>query len=290
MNTTKYLIAKYIPDLNRMEPRNVGIVVWSPEGIEARFLAEKPNNPGELDGRSIPSFVTSPSAYRQWIQFWRSELAKAEIESAKSGVRVSRSSLDFLTALESWNQGNFVLAEGGVLLDAIDADDLPTLTEHLFRTLVDTGGADEPRDPTLDELCNRLIEETRLSSDPHFISRYSLSCEVATNTIEKFEFSHAYANGTLQRLYQRVPLSKRKSQLRKTVHDSAWMLEKVIRKELVTRDQSGVLVYVTDEQRADTVVDEAIRVLGSVTRVLNLHDYARVRSEFAELAFLAPAH
>ena len=85
-------------------------------------------------------------------------------------------------------------------------------------------------------------------------------------------------------------LAGRKSQLRKTVHDSAWMLEKVIRKELVTRDQSGVLVYVTDEQRADTVVDEAIRVLGSVTRVLNLYDYARVRSEFAELAFLAPAH
>ena len=39
MNTPKYLIAKYIPDLNRMEPRNIGIVVWSPEGIEARFLA-----------------------------------------------------------------------------------------------------------------------------------------------------------------------------------------------------------------------------------------------------------
>ena len=94
----------------------------------------------------------------------------------------------------------------------MDADDLPRLTEHLFRTLVDTSAADEPRDPSLDELCNRVIEETRLSSDPHFISRYAVSCEVAPDTIEKFEFSHAYANGTLQRLYQRVPLSKRKTQ------------------------------------------------------------------------------
>lgn len=54
------------------------------------------------------------------------------------------------------------------------------------------------------------------------------------------------------------------------------MLEKVIQKKLVTREQSGVLVYVTDEQRADSVVDEAIRVLGSVTRVLNLRDWSRM--------------
>ena len=39
MNKTQYLLAKYIPDMHRFEPRNIGVIVWSPDGIEARFLA-----------------------------------------------------------------------------------------------------------------------------------------------------------------------------------------------------------------------------------------------------------
>ena len=53
--------------------------------------------------------------------------------------------------------------------------------------------------------------------------------------------------------------------VRKTVHDSAWMLEKVIQNRLVTREQSGVLVFVTDGQQAEPAIDEALRVLSSVT-------------------------
>jgi hypothetical protein len=46
MNTAKYFLAKYIPDMHRFEPRNIGVVIWSPSGIEARFLAENLNRRG----------------------------------------------------------------------------------------------------------------------------------------------------------------------------------------------------------------------------------------------------
>jgi len=282
MRTPKYLVAKYIPDLERMEPRNIGVVVWSPEGIEARFAAEKPDNPGEIDGRSIPSFVTSSNAYRQWIQFWRAELEKAEIEAA-DGTTVPHGSPDFLSGLQSWNRGSFVLAEGGMLLDPVHADDLTGLALHLYDWLVEASGTDEPRDPTLDELCDKVLEETRLADDPHFVSRYEITCQVAADTTERFEFSHAYHNGTLWRVYQRVPLSKRKTLLRKTVHDSAWMLEKVAEANIISREHSAALVYVTDEQRSESAISEALQVLASVSRVLNLDDYGAVRNEFASL-------
>ena len=42
MNTTKYLFAKYIADLHCFEPRNIGVIVWSPTSMEARFLALLP--------------------------------------------------------------------------------------------------------------------------------------------------------------------------------------------------------------------------------------------------------
>ena len=61
MSTPRYLIAKYIPDLQRVEPQNIGVIVWAPGVAAARFAAEKADRPGEVDGRSIPSFVTCPS-------------------------------------------------------------------------------------------------------------------------------------------------------------------------------------------------------------------------------------
>ena len=288
MNPPKYLIAKYIPDLARMEPRNVGIIVWSPDGVEARFLAEKISQPGLIDGRSIPSFVESANAFRQWIEFWRAELQKPEVETV-DGHRVPQSSPEFLAALQSWNRGNFVLAEAGFLLDPVQADDLTDLADHLFQTLVDSPASDDVRDPTLDEICDRLIGETNLSQDPHFVSRYPVECSIATNTTETFEFSHAYRNGTLQRLYQRVPFPKRKRDLRKTVHDSAWMLEKVIGANVISREQSGILVYATDELQNEKPIQEALHVLATVGRVLNLSDYETVRAEFQALPLLTTA-
>src|SRR5258708_5588363 len=146
MNTPRYLIAKYIPDLGRMEPRNVGGIVWSPTGVQARFLAEKDDRPGEVDGHSIPTFVTSAQAYRQWVQFWRRELARTETQPLRGRGPVSRCSPAFLDALLDTGRGNFVLAEGGILLDPVSAEVLPRVADHLFARLVDTAGPEEPRD------------------------------------------------------------------------------------------------------------------------------------------------
>ena len=40
MNTPRYLLAKYIPDHLRMEPRNIGVVLWAEGNVTARFFGE----------------------------------------------------------------------------------------------------------------------------------------------------------------------------------------------------------------------------------------------------------
>jgi hypothetical protein len=287
MKTPRYLIAKYIPDLGRMEPRNVGVILWSPDGVEARFLAEKADRPGEVDGRSVPSFVTSTHAYKQWVSFWRGELDRSEIMPLRGRDRVSRSSPQFLDALQGTSRGNFVLVEGGFLLDPVPGEELDRLADRLFASLVDTAGPEEPRDPSLDELCERLIEEVRLSEDAHFRTRHEVACPVAPGTEERYEFSYAYQNGSLQRLYQRVPLSRKKTPLRKSVHDAAWMFEKVIRAGIIQPEQGAVLVNATPELKAEAEIERSLKVIESVTRVLNLHDYERAKAEFQALHELA---
>jgi hypothetical protein len=286
MSSPQYLIAKYIPDLQRVEPRNIGVIIWAPSAVEARFVAEKYDRPGEVDGRSIPPFVTSASAYKQWIRYWRDELQKVEIAPIAGGPKVSQGSRDYLAALQSSSKGNFVLVEGGYLLDEVDADALPAVADQLYATLVEPGALDEPRDPTLDEVCEQLIQEVGLDRDPNFRSRYTVNCRVAEETEEPYEFSHAYENGCLQRLYQRVPFPKKRTLFRKTIHDSAWMFEKVVQANIIQRDQGAALVYANEEQRADPEIERSLRVLGSVTRVLNLNDREAAQNEFASLSAL----
>lgn len=288
----RYLLAKYVPDPQRMEPRNIGVVVWSPEGIEARFLAEKPHHPGDVDGRSLPAFVSSLGAYKQWLRFWRTELNKNAIDSIAGSGFVPRTSPAFLEALMSWSKGNFLLSEGGYGLDYVEVDDLVEFADQLYRSLVDTSDSEESRDPTLDELCDEVIKEAHLQRNPNFQNLFKVECPItsrAQSRVVTYEFSHAYKNGSLQRLYQRVPLSRRKTTLRKTVHDSAWMFEKVIQRDIIAPEQGGVLVYATEEDQEDRNISDALDELGSVTRVLNLADHDEALHEFETLAAL-PIH
>ena len=126
---------------------------------------------------------------------WCNELAKDDIAPVGGDWREPQFG-DFLATLQSSSKGNFVLVEGGYLLDSVDADDLPQLADHLYGMLVDATGTDETRDPTLDEVCDQLIRETGLDRDPYFQSRYPVTCRVAEGTDKPYEFSHAYGRHT----------------------------------------------------------------------------------------------
>lgn len=288
MNTTKYLLAKYIPDLHRFEPRNVGVIVWSPLGIEARFVAEYPNRPGEVDGRSIPNFVTSPSAYKQWIRYWRDAISGTTIRPLGGGDVVASSSPGFIEALQQTARGNFVVVDAGSVLDEVGEEELPTVADQLFAQLVEANAPEEPRDLDLDTVADQLFERLHLNRHRNFYSNYSVRCPVR-GVEEEYVFSHAFANGTLQKLYQRLAIPKGKARLRKNVHDVAWSFEQVFNQHIVEPQNAGVLVYVTEEQETQPDVEKSLRLLGNITRVINLRNEQQGQTEFAPLAQL-PEH
>jgi hypothetical protein len=270
--TARYLVAKYISDLHRMEPRNIGVVLWAAGKVSARFLAEKPGELGAVDGRSLPGFVASSSAYKQWVHYWRDELGK----NLPNGCSESR-----LEDLKNSSRGSFVLVDGGVLLEETASMFLPKMTDHLFHKLVETSGSEESKDPVLEQVANNWIRKLGLNRNEHFRSRYEVVCEIAPRVEERFEFSHAYTANGIERLYQRVPLTRRNSQMRRTVHDSAWMFEKVVQQGIVRCDQAVALVYATEELVNDPEVGRSLRVLSSVARVANLADESQAMHAFS---------
>lgn len=286
MNTPRYLIAKYIADLRRGEPRNIGVVVWTPHGIVARFAAEKVGRPGEVDGRSIPSFVTSASAYKEWIQFWRNEIARPDVVPVNGGQPVNRGLPESLDVLAQSGKGNFALVDGGMLLDPVGPDDVSDVLNYLYDLLVDSGGQEEARDATLDDVLELVLAQTNVRNNRNFHASYSVTCEIAKGKSEDFEFSFAYKNGSIQRLYQRVPLSSRRVLLRKTVHDTAWMFEKVTQGGIVKPNQAVALVYLSEDQRGDTETQRLLDSLSSVARLLDVRNEENAVDEFRSLSQL----
>ena len=289
MNTPKYLLAKYVPDLRRGEPRNVGVIVWSPDGVEARFVGEKPGRPGDIDGRSVPSFVTSPAAYRQWVEYWTYQLRREEIAPVNGGVAVGRERVEFLEALRASNKGNFALVDGGFLLDRVEAGSLGDLADHLFRALVETSVVEEAADPSLYDMTQRVLDSTGIQHDPRFKSRYRLSCTIEGGADERFEFDYAFENGSLKRLYQKLALPKRHETQQVRIDATAWKFERVVTAGLLTGDRPVALIYPTEEQLSDPETNRMLSVLGTVGRVLDLHDQDAAEGEFRGLVRL-PDH
>jgi hypothetical protein len=116
-----YLVFKYIPDIYRMEPRNVGVLVWHEGAVCARFLDP------------APEFVKSPNAYRKWVEYWSEELRKPEAQPLV-GKPIPVTDKRFLRVLQDISDGNFYLALGGAVSSPIE--NVQEAAEYLFGLLV----------------------------------------------------------------------------------------------------------------------------------------------------------
>lgn len=121
--STLFLIAKYVPDLARNEPRNIGVVVWSPAGVATRFF------------RRAPKFVRDKECYRRWIDYWESLCAEPSIQVGLKPV-VDRTDPEWPMVLMSTSEGNYGLEEGGEFLDDLAPEELEAAAEQQFRELV----------------------------------------------------------------------------------------------------------------------------------------------------------
>ncbi len=285
-NATRYLLARYIPDLQRGETRNIGVIVWSTHGVTAQFLAEKPS--GEIDGRRIPDFVSSDVAYRQWIHYWRRQLETESFSPPGHQQPVKSDSPAFVDALISSSKGNFVLENGGCLLDRVTEADLSPLTAMLFNSLVEESHvAEDSHERKLKKICDGILREANLLGNPYFRDRVSVSCPIG-KVVEEFVFSYAYETSKIVRLYQRIPIPriKRYATLGKNIDAAAWMFEKVVNAHIVNQDQTAALVDVAADQVVNPETENALRILGSVTRVINVKDKQAALEEFEAVAAL----
>jgi hypothetical protein len=274
MSAPRFLVAKYVADLRRSEPRNIGIIVWAEGAVMARFLER-------------PKFVKDHGNYRDWVAFWMAKLEKSVLPRRRGCPPVAKASPDYLDAFRATARENYVLANGGYLLDKVGMSELQKLLDQLFKELVEDRSPekrdDAERRNKLFQACRTLVSEAGLEENPNFRSEYPLLCPVGPGTTEQFCFSYAYGNGMPKRLYQKVHLPSKRSQLVQSRHHVAWMFKNVMEKGFVNKEDCAALVHLSEQDKENQDIEESVRVLGTVARVLNVREYRSVLKEFRSL-------
>lgn len=237
--STRILIAKYIDDFRRWEPRNIGVIVVS-DGIEARFVGERDD--GRIDGRVARPYVGDTDIYQEWVKYWRRVL-----KEGPSGIKEA--------LLRSTD--NYWLTETGEVW--VGDESASVMARRYFDELI--GRVSEPESETaslrLKPAVERLLEEAGIASDPSFTRDKRVQAMGKPNV--SYRFQYYWENGR-KVVGQRVPLS-----LPVYVHDALWKFTKI-------PNEFGIVAFVSTEEASDGTWSELQSEAPQGTQVVDVDD------------------
>lgn len=259
MSAPTYLVAKYVPDMARMEPRNFGVVLWASGGVAYRFMPSD----------DVASIIDDTTLYQRWVNFWSESCAKTEL-LMRNGEKVSRRSERFLNALMETQKGGFLLYEGGFIPENVPAADRDNAADFLYRKLVlsPNDQAEEPE--TLAKKCNTLLADSGVAARADFVSGYSIELE-AEGVIIPYRFDYAIAGEEPAALMLRVNTRDQKS-----TTNAAFLWEHA--KSSARTKKSARLALVDGAQQNEAAASRA-KMLANICDVIDIAD-----SKLAELS------
>ena len=198
--STPWYVVKYMPDLYRREPRNVGVVLLDDAGGLVRFFGQDPDT-GEVNTSHASVMVPETRAYRQWVHYFSHHAGQG------TWPRV-------LESLQRRSFDNFYIEEGGRF--ERDYDDPHAALEDLFRSLVadvSVPARDTTRVKELRGLVKRVFELAHLEDRIERQPEYDLEIEgPRSRTRTKVRFDYRFVNGATT-LMERMPLTLNAPQL-----------------------------------------------------------------------------
>jgi hypothetical protein len=212
-----YFIAKYVDDLTRNEPDNVGVVVCDGERIVARFDGE--NDADTIDLRKVRHRITGSHAYRAWVHYWREAIKNPRAVGVECNTP-----LDLMEQLVGDASRDFYLEQGGTILLDADERELEETARELYERLVRE--PDPPSPMSLQEKSRQALAAAGAPmEDAHrFRKQFTVELDVDGVSIEH-EVSYAVMNGEWHYL-QEMPFDPGKPRVsRKEASHCAFLFE-----------------------------------------------------------------
>lgn len=232
MKLPRYLLVKYVPDPGRMEPRNVGLVLWHKGKLLARFLDVQ-----------HAKFVLNKSTFGSRISEF-TDLIGGDKISVPGQKPIPKSDEACLDALTSIQDEEYLFVDSGYVPDNIPAKDISKATDFLFRELVSISGTAErsatERSRNLAVRCDTILQRTGIAAREDFRRTYPVDCLVY-GVVRPLHFSYGLGNGDPAALMQRVTLPKEQS-----VNSAALMFGSLIGEGILDKGRCGALVQTSD--------------------------------------------
>lgn len=186
MNERPYLyqIIRYVPDLRRMEPKNIGVLVQDQYQLTCRLWTHF--RPGD----DKPDFDFAN--FRKWREFFDTEVNGPQIKL----FQPPRQSPEFLEYLQSRCTGNYLLTRP--LHITMRTDDIEEVTEYLYRRLVRS--PEEEREPAEQPVRSfrEQLQEKRLDRHPLF--RRDEYVSLPNGEAELFHWQYEKNHGSNERV------------------------------------------------------------------------------------------
>jgi len=257
----RYMLIQYVQDSWRQEVRNIGVLVWSPEGVSACFRGESLDEPGILD--NPPSFVLNQKIYAHWVKTWRFLISGDAIKPLKGGTLVPIRSVEFLAEFSHFSNESFVLSPGGFLEDIASHQDA---CEYLFDIFVLEGedtASTEPSKERVDWELSKLFKQVGTSKNPRLKKDYSIPVNE-----EDVTFSYGMEMPSDTVVVEIVPLPSSNPSMNRSALSAAWKFEHVGNRKDISEKIS--LVHVSQNRIDKDTVKKILKLLRNRSLVLNL--------------------
>lgn len=254
--TARWLVAKYIPDLRRREPINVGVILSVGDSVAMRFAGQRVD--GTIDGRTARSWVGSTANYKRWVQYWR---------HAATSTGLSVESL-----LTRRSDDSYYLDFGGERLAG--KTDAGLLLEQLYTTLVE----DVPPTKQLDvtQLAERVLETLQISPAP-----YALDVPLPNGGADRVTFDYRYDNGQ-PNLMHRVPLTFEDDRSWSFVHAANWAFSQASQ----AFQGAAQAIALVKPRQSDADLERQLRVLEQYAHVVDVSHQELAASQLKDLLHL----
>ena len=260
-NSTKqaeWLVARYVPDLRRREPKNVGVLLKMGDQICSRFLGERGR--GRIDGRRVRAFVNSVDNYKAWVSYWQS---------------VTDGGNDLLALTKRRGDDSYYLEYGGERVFGGTDSDPNDMLDYLYSVLVE----DMPEPDTLNvrQLSEHVL--TTAGIRDRVTEKYRLPVSVTDSAL----FDYKYENGALH-LMKRVTLTYEDERSWASTHAAAWDFEKAASQLNGSR---GQLIAFVNVRPSNSELESQMKLLGDLAHVLDVGKVQKAASELTDLLHTA---
>jgi hypothetical protein len=186
MNERQYLyqIIRYVADLRRMEPRNIGVIAQG--GLQVSLRLWTRFRPGD----EKPDFDFAN--FRKWREFFEAEVNGPQIAL----FQPPRHSPAFLEYLQSRCKGNYIVTSP--LHISMQTDNIQEVTDYLYQSLVRS--PDEEHEPA-DQPVRRFREQLQAKKlHKHPLLRVDEYVKLPNGDSELFHWQYNKNHGSNQRI------------------------------------------------------------------------------------------